>query len=140
MPPKSKLQKKKDNPRSTYWKSKADKLWGELIHLDGSCAVCGSSEKKLEAHHLISRAVVNTRHDPRNGILLCSWHHKYCPQISPHAGPIGFSRWLEENNPEQYEFVLKNRNKIDKPDYKEAYHTLTVCIDQKSDGVYLEYD
>ena len=122
---KSKLQKKKDNPNSLYWKKKADKAWGEYIHSNDSCLICDDSSKKLEAHHLVSRAVTHLRHDPENGILLCSWHHKFDPGCSPHAGPIGFSEWLKENYPNKHEYVLTNRYKTGKPNYKESYENLT---------------
>jgi hypothetical protein len=113
------IPKPKDKKKSkTYYKNKAMKLWGEIIHRAGQCAVCGKSDIRLEAHHLISRAVVHLRNEPLNGILLCTWHHKYSPECSPHAGPIGFTEWLAINRPEAFEWVREQRFKGEKPDYK----------------------
>ena len=122
---KSKLQKKKDNPRSGYWKKKADKAWAELIHSTERCAVGNYCAGNLEAHHLISRSNVLTRHEPLNGILLCSKHHKFDKFCSPHMGPLGFADWLQHNRPEQSEYVLSHRfNSGEKPDYEKAYNNL----------------
>ena len=123
---KSKLQKKKDNPRSTYWKNKADKAWGEWMHREyDSCAVCGRTSGKLDAHHLISRSIVATRHDKRNGIMLCANHHRLSSECSPHKGPIGFAQWLRKNREEQFNWVSDTYWTGGKPDYKAAYEQLT---------------
>ena len=123
--PKSKLQKARENPRSSLWKKKADKAWAELVHMGTKCLIdndecCG----RLEAHHLISRAKVSTRHKIENACLLCTLHHKYHKTCSPHGGPIGFSEWLRVHEPEKYAWVLENQHKIDRPNYKEAYENL----------------
>ena len=107
---KSALQKRKDNDNSKYWKKKADDCWRDYIHKAGICAVNNEDcSDKLEAHHLISRSQVLARHKPINGILLCSEHHKFSTKLSPHKGPVGFTIWLENNRPEQFEFVATNR-------------------------------
>lgn len=55
---------------------KLDGLWSTRIHLrDQHCKKCGTSEKKLEAAHIIGRTCRATRWDLRNGILLCFAHH-----------------------------------------------------------------
>jgi len=130
---KSKLQKRKDNERSTYWKAKADTEWGRVIHKTGGvlgqgprCAVTGRTDGKLDAHHLISKGRGKTRHLPENGMLLSMRIHKYDPEISPHAAPEAWSKWLQENHPEVHAWILEN-NRHDplwKPDYKAAYERL----------------
>lgn len=131
--PKSKLQKKKDNPKSKYWKNKADALWGKVIHekyqrcdLADDVHVQGSSpcSGAKEAHHLISRGNVGTRHNLLNGIILCTLHHKYCKKISAHTASVAFSDWLMKNRPEQYDFVQENKYAIIKPNYQQAYEDL----------------
>ena len=131
--PKSALQKRKDNPRSGYWKSKADELWGAVIHEKYNFCALGDDPEiqrespcsgKGEAHHLISRGNVGTRHRLENGILLCTKHHKFCNKISAHMAPVALSHWLQENSPDQYNFVQENKYAILKPDYKQAYEDL----------------
>jgi len=120
---KSKLQQKKDNPRSKYWKTRADKLWGEAIHLIyKACAVCG--KEPTESHHLIGRANTATRHEIENGIGLCALHHKWDNKLSAHSAPLAFAEWLQENDPDKWEWASKNKNRIEKPDYESAYYRL----------------
>lgn len=129
--PKSALQKRKDNPRSGYWKKKADALWGAVIHeIYKSCPVDDECSGHIEAHHLISRANVATRHKVENGIGLCSKHHKFCKKLSAHGAPLAFSEWLIEEMPEKWNWCSKNKHKIAKPDYQEAYKDLEAwCIE-----------
>jgi len=126
---KSKLQKRKDNCKSKLWLRKADILWSNCIHLkhEHTCAVGnGDCKGNLEAHHLITRNHRNTRHEITNGILLCSLHHLYSTELSPHGGPVGFGIWMEENRPEQWDWVIKNRWRTKQElDYKKATEDLT---------------
>lgn len=124
MKKKTALQKKKDNPRSKYWKTKADKLWGLIIHERGVCAVNDNCAGNLEAHHMISRSNTATRHTIENGILLCSKHHKFDPHLSAHKAPMAFAEWLQYNDPDKFEWCSKNKYKIAKPDYEKAYGLL----------------
>lgn len=129
---KSKLQKRKDNSKGNYWKKKADKAWGEVVHLQNNhCAVNNWHCKgNLEAHHLISRSNILTRHKLINSILLCSHHHKFSVACSPHKGPIGFSIWLKKNRPEQFDFVEKNKYLTgEKVNYEETFNYLTETIE-----------
>ena len=129
----SKLQVKKDRPNSKYWKTKADKAWGELLHKKfDRCLVCHTTTHQLQAHHLISRAKVNTRHDPKNGVILCNLHHNTDPECSPHAGPLGFSEFLRKRHPEKFDYVFENMHQTTKPDYREAYEHLTGLLNEMS--------
>jgi len=122
---KSKLQKKKDNPRSKYWKTKADALWGKVIHeIYQSCAVDKDCAGNIEAHHLISRANTATRHSIENGIGLCSKHHKFSNKLSAHGAPLAFSEWLQVDMPDTWEWCAENKYKISKPDYMAAHNAL----------------
>lgn len=129
--PKSALQKRKDNPRSGYWKKKADKLWGAVIHeIYRSCAIGEDCSGPVEAHHLISRANVATRHNIENGIGLCSKHHKFDKRLSAHGAPMAFAEWIQKKHPETWEWCSENKHKIAKPDYREAVDELTAwCIE-----------
>ena len=125
---KSKLQKRKANVRSQYWLSKADQAWAKLIHEAGFCAVCGDTTSRLEAHHLITRSLRATRHDPLNGLLLCTSCHKFDKHLSAHMAPIAFAEWLRTTMPDRYEWVLEQKQipitTRPKPDYKAAYERL----------------
>ncbi len=119
----SNLQKKKNNSGSKYWKTKADKAWGEVIHkIYTECAVCGKSP--IEAHHLIGRANTATRHSVENGIGLCSLHHKWSNTLSAHGSPLAFSEWLQEHKSSVWEWCSENKNLVQKPDYEAAYYKL----------------
>lgn len=122
---KSALQKKKDNPRSKYWKTKADKLWGEVIHMMYPvCAIGKDCSGNVEAHHLISRANISTRHCVENGIGLCSKHHKFCNHLSAHGAPLAFAEWIQDYMPDTWEWCVENKHKIAKPDYRLACEQL----------------
>lgn len=124
---KSKRQKSKENPLSGLWKRKADAAWGACIHARHTrCAVNLGCSGHLEAHHLISRSVRATRHDPENGILLCALHHKWSPHLSPHGAPLQFAAWLQEHQPETWAWVQAHKGdwKTRKADYKAAYERL----------------
>jgi len=125
---KSKRQKSIENPRSHYWLKKADTAWGQYVHAHFSrCAVNNADcAGRLEAHHLINRAIKASRHDPANAILLCSVHHKFSNHLSPHGAPLEFAEWLRVNLLEKWEWVQQNKNnwKTIKADYKQAYANL----------------
>ncbi len=131
---KTALQKRKDDPNSRYWLLKADALWGEYIHLKWpGCAMrdpASPCSGKLEAHHLVSRSVRAIRHDPSNGVRLCSLHHKYSPSCSPHAGPIGFTLRLQLAYPALYTFALDNRWGFAKPNYQCDAARLQILLDR----------
>lgn len=124
----SNLAKRKQNVSSGYWLKKADAAWGEAVHRrESRCLIGEGCSGPLEAHHLISRSVRATRHDPANGICLCSLHHKWSPRLSPHGGPAGFFAWLQEYRPELWEYVRQHRHDISsgKHDYKAAFEALS---------------
>ena len=122
---KSKLQKKKDNPRSKYWENKADEVWGELVHtLYNHCLINEDCAGNLEAHHLISRANKMTRHKIENAVLLCSKHHKFCNKLSAHGAPLAFSEFLQEKHLHIWEWCSEHKYETGKPDYQAAYQEL----------------
>lgn len=121
----SKLQVKKENPKSSYWKNKALAAWGKYAHSGvDKCAICGRMDIKIDAHHLIGKARVLTRNDPKNCILLCITHHLYDTEISAHMAPLGFTEWLQENRPDMIEYIRENTHRTGKPDYEADYNKL----------------
>jgi len=124
----SKLAKAKADPRSRYWRSRADKLWSEIVRKDGHCLVCGATEY-LQAHHLISRWVLPLRHDLRNGLSLCPLCHKFGRKISGHKSPFGLAWFLQKNQPQTWRWLMRVFDNWDEyvdkvADYKKAYERL----------------
>lgn len=136
-PPKG--SNRKSAAHSKYFRNRADKLWGQLIHrMYPMCAVAeiagtritdgyGPCAGNLEAHHLIGRRRGHFRHLPENAVCLCSSHHRWSPECSPHMGALGFAALMRECRPEQYAWWLENRNLIMKYDYREAITRLEDC-------------
>jgi len=91
---------------------RSDALWGKLLHqLYPHCALgCDECSGPPQAHHLITRWLKPTRHDVRNGIVLCASHHMFSKCLSAHKAPLQFAEWMRINKPEQYEWVISNRN------------------------------
>lgn len=82
--PKPKTAKRPAAKPRSYWAKRADRLWGELIHLrDRYCQFCGKVDGKLDAHHIVIRTKHSTRWSPANGILLCF----RCHQDIAHGDP-----------------------------------------------------
>lgn len=84
-------------------KRKCDKLWAEITHTLSrqKCLIRGQSHGgNLNAHHLLSRSLLATRHDPRNGVCLCSLHHIFSKTLSPHGAPLAFADYLHEHHEE----------------------------------------
>jgi hypothetical protein len=105
---KSELAKKRDNPNSSYWKRRADAAWWSAVHdLHPRCLMAHLRDCKgnLEAHHMISRSVLHSRHSILNGVILCSWHHKFSTTCSPHAAPVGFLREFRDRYPLDFERI-----------------------------------
>ena len=128
---KSGLQKRKDNVNSLYWKRKAMAVWSAIMHTKfDTCLVGVGCQGRLEAHHLLSRAKVMTRNDINNGVLLCSLHHKFSTEISPHTAPIQFTEFLRENYPDKIEYVMENMHKTGKPNYLADYEKLTEIMEK----------
>jgi hypothetical protein len=117
-----KQERAKKNPRSTYWRNKADALWSELIRRPGVCAVCG--EGNVQAHHLISRSAAATRHRLENGIALCPKHHRLDARLSAHKGPMAFAAWINQHHPDRWVWVNEHKWDVVRPNYKEAYEYL----------------
>ena len=128
---KSKLQKNKDNPRSKYWKTRADKLWGYAIHsIYDTCIIDDDCSGRIEAHHLIGRARTATRHKIENGVGLCTLHHKFSNTLSAHAAPLAFAERLREELPSTWEWCSENKYKVSKPDYAQSYSDLIdFCVE-----------
>jgi hypothetical protein len=112
--------------RSTQ-KTKCDNAWKKIIHtLYTDCALkeLGDCAGRAEAHHLITRANIETRHCVQNGVLLCSKHHRFGRDASAHTAPIAFIEYLHEHYPKQMAWEKANRFKVGRVDYEEILHGL----------------
>jgi len=124
---KSKLQQRKDNVASTYWRDKADKEWSLRVREKngGICVMCAKNIAG-NAHHLIPRGNKVHRHNVKNGLPMCAWCHKFDEAHSPHQTAHGFLEWLEDYNPELAAWADLHRHDIGpSPDYRDAYRRLT---------------
>jgi len=60
------------------------------------CEYCNTSSRQLHAHHIYSRANLNTRWDLTNGVCLCVSHHIWGTEFSAHLTPSEFLDWILE--------------------------------------------
>ena len=115
-------------PKRDYYKTKADRLWQELMYeLWGHrCARCGRPLKKEEAtgHHMIRREIYHLRHHPKCGILLGDGCHNHAEDAPHNHSPELFMAFVKERYPVSYQWVQEHKNEYGKkPDYRE------VCVD-----------
>ena len=99
MPKKRRRRTSKDVPAKGRLRDMADRLWSIAVRADwaGKCAVCNAG--KIEAHHLIPRQHEATRYRLQNGIGLCSSHHQFDKDVSPHQNAAGWMQWLGAHYP-----------------------------------------
>lgn len=112
-----KLKTRLADHNSRLWRNKADKVWSQLVRINGECMVCGASasEFQLQAHHLIPREILHYRHIVENGVALCVRHHKFGMLLSAHKNPVAFLLWLKENRSAQWDWLVKTCASIDYP-------------------------
>lgn len=117
----SKLQKKKNDPNSSYWNKKALKEWSRVIKNVGRCEKCNSTGY-LQAHHIQNKTFRGTRLKIENGICLCAKHHAF-NNTSAHKSLI-FYEWLRINKPGQYSWVILNYAREEDRTYRTIYGEL----------------
>jgi 5-methylcytosine-specific restriction endonuclease McrA len=101
---------------------KCDSLWGKIVHLRGSCEVCGS-KKTLQAHHFFSKkGHPNTRHDTDNGVLLCYYDHLI--RIHQLGDPEVIKFIIDKRGQEWYDNLTLKAHKTVKLDYNEILKKL----------------
>jgi len=111
-------------PKRKTLRNKADKLWSELIRLrnKGKCEICG--KRATNPHHIIGRKNLTLRHDPRNGVLLCFYHHTG-GNLSAHNDPLWFREWLIKHRRKDYNYLMFKRTKLEsKVDYEQRIKLL----------------
>jgi len=117
------LQKRKDNPNSKYWRTKADNLFSKLIReRDGECLRCGRTDH-LQCAHIQARENRYIRFHPKNAITLCPSCHKWNYEKSLHKNPAAFFTWLREFHPEIADSIGKlSGHPTASGSYREAYY------------------
>jgi hypothetical protein len=93
-------------------KTREDKEWREkVINRDGKCIICGKSEGRLNAHHLIPWQFSKYRTKLENGITLCVHHHTL-GKFSAHKNPLWFAKWMRENRYGTFYKIMEIFNEI----------------------------
>ena len=103
-------------------KKKADALWAKIVRNRNYCELCGASNVRFNAHHIISRANHSLRYDLKNGINLCVSCHFHV-----HQDPTEIVEWLKDHRGQQYKHLLKEKrktNQLKMYDYEEIYNKL----------------
>ena len=134
--PKSKRQKRRDDPNSALWRNKADRAWSKAIREreDNMCVICGS-RVKIQAHHLLDRSLKAWRYEGDNGIALCPIHHKWSSALSAHKGGIAFTQWLQLHRPYLWETAASRadalrRGKKDVQEY--TYRDVATLLERET--------
>jgi len=92
--PKAKVVKRPAAKPRTWWAKRADRLWGELIHLRDRdvCQFCGKVDGKVDAHHILPRTFKATRWMADNGIIVCFRCHQDVAHGDPWAAVLHYER------------------------------------------------
>lgn len=109
---KSYLEKKEKRRLKREFKKELEAWKQDVINRDDyHCQKCKKFllTQQKHVHHIISLQSVKRKYselleDVNNGILLCSYCHKFAPD-SAHQGGFEFILWLEKNKPEQYYYL-----------------------------------
>lgn len=108
---KARKRTNKSVPAKGRLRDMADTLWSLAIKRDWNhrCAVCGSRQRMLHAHHIIPRHHGAHRYTLENGICLCPSCHLFNPHLSPHQNAVGWLDWLETWHISRYEWLIDHK-------------------------------
>ena len=125
---KTKLQRRKSDPYSPYWKKKCWELLRKQFA--DKCKVCNAT-KFVNLHHLLDKkAFPDLCMEPMNLLPLCPKHHKF-GRLSAHCNSVWFANWLEQNYPAQYKWVME-WGVLPKPasklNYQATHHALQIVF------------
>jgi len=109
MSEKKKITKKELKRLEKRERNRKDKEWRLLVKdRDGDACVICKDPVRVNVHHIIPREIKGQRHNPDNGICLCSKHHQFSREISAHNNPLKFVLWMQENRPEQLKRLIES--------------------------------
>ena len=133
------ITKTKSKPSRKTLKNKCDDMWKKIIYQKTYCEVCGKppptkedgSKGNHNPHHVIGRDNHAVRWDIRNGCLLCSGCHTM-NNGSAHKDPQDFMIWFESHRPDDYKYLLKQKNEIWDKDYDKVLEYLEEVKNEKN--------
>ena len=122
--PTKKQLEKREKRRIKRENKQKKKVWREKIfERDGyACVFCKKqfgNNGGLHPSHILpdntktSKKYDLVRFDINNGLSACAYHHIF-GQDSLHNNPIFVVEWLKKNRPQQYEYLMKKYNEINK--------------------------
>ena len=118
---------KKRSPNSTYYRTKADKIFMAQFH-GQPCEVCKSTYGTC-GHHIVAKSRSKAlRLDRRNIIVVCQKHHTMGNELAPHSmnqlAQERFTTWFRETFPDRHAWVVKNERVQRRYTYKEAIENM----------------
>jgi len=91
-------------------------IWSSSIKKGGYCQKCQSIEKKLGAHHLLSKKRYTLYlFEPMNGLALCWGCHRYFA----HLESVAFALWLKDAWPQKYMWCCDHIDNTEKKQWTE---------------------
>ena len=126
-PRKAGLRARSESQRAVATR-KADREWQEAVCQQAGrrCERCGSV-LGVSGHHLIRRDHLKTRHELKNGLALCNYHHQMA-----HDKPAAFWKWLAEVSPTRAAWVEEHR--------RTKSMNLQEIWDKHSDDEFLQFE
>jgi hypothetical protein len=102
-------------PKKPRLRMLAGDLWAFAVKQDWAfrCAVCGKTENKLDAHHLIRRQHEKYRYCLRNGMALCFTHHRGRVGPNPHLDAAEWMAWLRDTHPDLHKWYVQTTEEGD---------------------------
>lgn len=109
---KAELEKLEKRMAKRHFQAQLEEWKRKIIERDNHmCQKCTNYlyDKPKNVHHIISLQQVKRKFpelltDINNGVLLCSYCHKYAPD-SPHQGGFEFTYWLMNYRPDLYIYL-----------------------------------
>lgn len=88
-------------------KRECDQLFSASVRALGYCELAGEADitcsGRLEAAHVVSRAIMGLRYDRNNILCLCSFHHRHYTQ-----NPLAWAEVISRRFPEKYAYVQEH--------------------------------
>ena len=115
------------SPNSKYYITKAD---GEFMpQFRGlPCEVCGSTHMTCGHHNIPKGRCKALRYELKNMTVLCPTHHTMSNDLAAHSTNAfavrEYVNWFEKNRPEQYRWLMDNKNIVRKFTFKQAFENL----------------
>jgi hypothetical protein len=88
--------------RAAAARRKADREWAAAVK-ERAAGICEWCERELgsDAHHVLSRRYLRSRHEVLNGVYLSRACHR-----KAHRQPVTFGKWLALEHPDRHLFAF----------------------------------